>query len=148
MTIDQELLYTLFEQAKENPRLRTNLDLRTSNEDGSQMMLNAMLPLTEVSIHRHPNSVENVMLLFGRMDEVMYEEVASYSEDGDSRLTDVTRKVILREVERIHLCPAEGKYGCTVPKGVWHTVEVLEPSVIFEAKDGKYGSDGSETFEE
>ena len=27
-----------------------------------------------------------------------------------------------------------------------HTVEVLEPSVIFEAKDGKYGEDGSETI--
>ena len=25
-------------------------------------------------------------------------------------------------------------------------VEVLEPSVIFEAKDGKYGEDGSETI--
>ena len=32
-----------------------------------------------------------------------------------------------------------------VPAGAWHTVEVLEPSVIFEAKDGKYGEDGSET---
>ena len=42
------------------------------------------------------------------------------------------------EEQRIRLCPAEGKYGCQVPKGAWHTVEVLEPSVIFEAKDGKY----------
>ena len=25
-----------------------------------------------------------------------------------------------------------------VPKGAWHTVEVIEPSVIFEAKDGAY----------
>ncbi len=32
-----------------------------------------------------------------------------------------------------------------VPAGTWHTVEVLEPSVIYEAKDGKYGEDGSET---
>ena len=34
--------------------------------------------------------------------------------------------------------------GGVVPAGVWHTVEVLEPSVIYEAKDGKYGEDGSE----
>ncbi len=27
---------------------------------------------------------------------------------------------------------------CQVPKGAWHTVEVIEPSVIFEAKDGAY----------
>lgn len=26
-------------------------------------------------------------------------------------------------------------------------VEVIEPSVIYEAKDGKYGEDGSETYE-
>ena len=31
-------------------------------------------------------------------------------------------------------------------KNRYHTVEVLEPSVIFEAKDGKYGQDGSETL--
>lgn len=58
---------------------------------------------------------------------------------------DVTRKVEYREVQRIHLCPAEAKYGCQIPKGAWHTVEVIEPSVIFEAKDGGYGEDGSET---
>ena len=35
-------------------------------------------------------------------------------------------------------------YACQVPKGAWHKVEVYEPSVIFEAKDGAYGEDGSE----
>jgi hypothetical protein len=25
-----------------------------------------------------------------------------------------------------------------IPQGVWHTVNVIEPSVIFEAKDGVY----------
>ena len=135
MTINQELLDKLFEEARVNPRLRTNLDLRTSSEDGSQRMLNAMLPGTEVAIHRHPMSNENVILIKGRMDEVLYEEVVS--EDG---------KVTLKETERIHLCPEEGAYGCQVPKGVWHTVEVIEPSVIYEGKDGKYGHDGSEPF--
>ncbi|MCD8555155.1 MAG: WbuC family cupin fold metalloprotein [Bacteroides graminisolvens] len=147
MTIDQELLDKLFAGARENPRLRTNLDLRTSNEDSSQRMLNAMLPGTKVAIHRHPMSDENVILIKGRLDEVLYEEVIEYSNDGDSHLTDVARKVTLREMKRIHLCPAEGKFGCQVPKGVWHTVEVIEPSVIYEGKDGKYGEDGSEPAE-
>ena len=131
MVIDVELLDRLFKQAEENPRKRTNYDMRTSPEDGSQRMLNAMLPGTEVAIHRHPNSNENVILITGRMDEVLYEEM-------EGRLV---------EKERFHLCPAEGRYGCQVPKGVWHTVEVIEPSVIYEAKDGKYGEDGSETYE-
>ena len=135
MTINQELLDKLFDEAEVNPRLRTNLDLRTSAEDGSQRMLNAMLPGTEVAIHRHPMSNENVILITGRMDEVLYEEVTS----GDG-------KIMLKETERIHLCPETGAYGCQVPIGVWHTVEVLEPSVIYEGKDKKYGEDGSETY--
>ena len=135
MTINQELLDKLFEEAEGNPRLRTNFDLRTSAEDGSQRMLNAMLPGTEVAIHWHPMSNENVILIKGRLDEVLYEEVVSA--DG---------KITLRESERIHLCPQDGAYGCQVPKGVWHTVEVIEPSVIYEGKDGKYGEDGSEMY--
>ena len=136
MTINQESLEKLFEEAKVNPRLRMNLDMRTSAEDGSQRMLNAMLPGTEVAIHRHPMSNENVILIKGRLDEVLYEEV-----------TQADGKVTLKESERIHLCPEEGVYGCQVPQGVWHTVEVLEPSVIYEGKDGKYGEDGSKTFD-
>ena len=50
----------------------------------------------------------------------------------------------LHETTRIVLNPSSGNYGCVIPAGVWHTVEVLEPSVIYEAKDGKYGEDGSE----
>ena len=133
--INEELLNGLYKQAAESERLRQNFDMRTSAEDGSQRMLNAMLPGTEVAIHRHPMSNENVILIKGRLDEVLYEEVPSA--DG---------KVTLKETERIHLCPEEGVYGCQVPKGVWHTVEVLEPSVIYEGKDGKYGEDGSEVF--
>ena len=39
-----------------------------------------------------------------------------------------------------------GEAGCQAPKDVWHTVEVLEPSVC-EDKDGEYGEDGSEMYE-
>ena len=128
MEINKELLDSLFEQAKENPRLRQNLDLRTSSADTSQRMLNALLPGTVVPIHRHPQSTENVFLLCGKIVEVICDE------NGN-------------KIERIHLDPTVGNYGCVVPQGAWHTVEILEPSVIYEAKDGKYGEDGSETFD-
>ena len=144
MEINRDLLDNLFEQAKENPRLRQNLDLRTSSTDTSQRMLNALLPETVVPIHRHEDTTESVICLCGKLDEVIYEEVVSYSKalseaflQGIDAL-DVVRKVEYREVQRIHLCPAEAKYGCQIPKGAWHTVEVIEPSVIFEAKDGAY----------
>ena len=144
MEINKELLGKLLEQAKENLRLRQNYDLRTSTADNSQRMLNALLPGTVVPIHRHPNSTETVICLCGKLDEVIYEEVVSYEKPSSEGFQqsmdtqDVTRKVEYREVQRIHLCPAQAKYGCQIPKGAWHTVEVIEPSVIFEAKDGAY----------
>ena len=128
MEINKGFLGKLFEQAVANPRLRQNYDLRTSSDDNSQRMLNALLPGTVVPIHRHPHSSENVLLLCGKLVEVIYDE------NGN-------------EKERIHLDPTTGNYGCVVPPGAWHTVEVLEPSVIYEAKDGKYGEDESETFD-
>ena len=128
--MNKDFLNQLFEQAKENPRLRQNLDLRTSSSDTSQRMLNALLPGTVVPIHRHENTTETVICLCGKLDEVIYEEM-------DSQLSPLTGSRF-REIERIHLCPAQAQYGCQIPKGAWHTVEVIEPSVIFEAKDGKY----------
>lgn len=128
MEINKEFLGKLFELAVVNPRLRQNFDLRTSANDNSQRMLNVLLPGTIVPIHRHPQSTENVFLLCGKIVEIICDE------NG-------------KEIERIHLDPTIGNYGCVVPQGEWHTVEVLEPSVIYEAKDGKYGEDGSETFD-
>ena len=127
MEFDKDFLGKLFEQAVANPRLRQNYDLRTSQADTSQRMLNALLPGTVVPIHRHEDTTETVVCLCGRLDEVLYELVVSA--DG---------KEEYREVQRIRLCPTEAKYGCQIPKGAWHTVEVIEPSVIFEAKDGAY----------
>lgn len=51
-------------------------------------------------------------------------------------------------MERFHLDPSVGDFGCVIPAGTWHTVKVIKPSVIYEAKDGKYGKDGSETLDE
>ena len=123
MQIDKELLERLFEQAKESPRSRINYDLRTSSEDTSQRMLNALLPGTEVPIHRHEETAETVVCLCGRLEELIYEEMP----DGT-----------FQEVSRHLLCPSEGLYGIQIPAGAWHTIQVLEPSVIFEAKDGAY----------
>ena len=123
LEIDKLLIERLFEQAKESPRLRMNYDLRTSSADTSQRMLNALLPGTEVPIHRHEETTETVVCLCGRLEEMIYEEMP----DGS-----------FQEVSRHLLCPSEGLYGIQIPAGAWHTIRVLEPSVIFEAKDGAY----------
>lgn len=145
--IDKKLINELFDKAVVSERKRMNYDLRTSSNDGSQRMLNALLPGSIVPIHRHPNSNENVLLLQGKLIEVLFEE-ETFGEDMPMGMDaqDVVNGVRLREKERITLDPSVGNYGCVVPAGAWHTVEVLEPSVIYEAKDGKYGEDGSESF--
>ena len=128
MTIDEKFLKQLFNQAVVNPRLRVNYDLRNSAEDGSQRMLNALLPGTQVPIHRHPNSSESVIVICGSVVEVYYDD------NG-------------QETERIPLSPIHGSFGCQIPKGTWHSIEAYEPSVIIEAKEGKYGEDGSEQLD-
>lgn len=143
MEIDNKFISKLLSEAAENPRHRQNYDLRTSSDDNSQRMLNALLPGTVVPIHRHPHSTENVLLLHGKLVEVFYEE--ERPGDGIERKQDMAIGRRLHETARIVLDPSSGNYGCVVPASVWHTVEVLEPSVIYEAKDGKYGEDGSET---
>jgi cupin fold WbuC family metalloprotein len=125
MTIDKKFISQLFDKALLNPRLRINYDLRNSEDDGSQRMLNAMLPGTQFSIHRHPNSSESVVIICGSIVEVFYDDAGN-------------------EIERTPLCPEYGYFGCQIPKGTWHSIEVYAPSVIIEAKEGKYGDDESE----
>lgn len=140
MEINKDFLGKLFEQAVENPRLRQSFDLRTSSADTSQRMLIALLPGNVVPIHRHEDTTESVICLCGKLDVVIYEEVAAYEKSSSDAMPmgmdaqDVTRKVEYREVQRIHLCPAEAKYGCQIPKGAWHTVEVIEPSVMLSVE--------------
>ena len=143
--IDEKLINDLFDKAVVSDRKRMNYDLRTSPNDGGQRMLNVLLPGTKVPIHRHPNSNENVLCLSGKLMEVLYEE-DSCNRIAGVETQDRAEGLLLKESARILLDPSAGSYGCVVPAGVWHTVEVNEPAVIYEAKDGKYGEDGTETW--
>ncbi|MEE1079700.1 MAG: WbuC family cupin fold metalloprotein [Bacteroidales bacterium] len=141
------MLDELLAKAETSERKRMNYDLRTSPDDGGQRMLNALMPGTVVPIHRHPMSNESVICLSGKLEEIIYEEVdiaKDFPMGMDAQ--DVTSGKRFKESARYVLDPSVGNFGCVVHAGAWHTVEVLEPSVIFEAKDGKYGEDGSETI--
>lgn len=145
--INKDLLEELIAKAETSERKRMNYDLRTTPDDGGQRMLNALMPGTEVPIHRHPKSNETVICLSGKLVEVIYEEdniAKDFPMSMDAQ--DVSSGTRYKETARYMLDPSIGNFGCVVPAGAWHTVEVLEPTVIFEAKDGKYGQDGSETL--
>ena len=120
MIIDQIILDTLSQQAKENPRLRQAFDLRTTPNDSSQRILNAVEPGTILPIHRHRGSTETIIVLRGKVVQHYYndagEKTASYE-----------------------LAPNSARVGMSVPVGQWHALESLEDgSVIFECKAGTY----------
>lgn len=128
---DKDFIDRLFTDAVESPRLRQNYDLRNSADDTSQRMLNALMPGTEVPIHQHISTSETVVCLCGRIEEIIYDAESVIGDDG-------TETYQFTEKYRHLLCPKLGVYGMQIPAGVWHTVNVIEPSVIFEAKDGAY----------
>lgn len=127
MRITQALLDSLTAQAKSSPRLRMNYDLRNSEKDQSQRMLNAIEPGSPLPIHRHRNTSETVVCLRGRL-------VWEYYDEHDKTCT-----------ETIELSPNGPIVALNVPKGQWHTVKALESgSVILECKDGVYETMGEE----
>ena len=80
MTISQEILNNLSEQAKASPRLRMAMDLRNSPEDLSQRMLNALELGTVMPIHRHLASSETVVLLRGKICWHFYDDAGNETE--------------------------------------------------------------------
>ena len=120
MKIDNILLDKLSAQAKESPRLRMNLDLRNSDADSSQRMLNAIEPGSVVPIHRHRGTSETLVVLRGRVVEEYY------SSDG--------------ALEASYELAAGGPIcALNIPAGQWHTLRALESgTVILEMKDGAY----------
>ena len=120
MQIDDKLLDELLAEAAQSPRLRMHRDLRDTAEDQSQRMLNALLPGTFLPIHRHEETSETVVIMRGKMDEVFYD-----GEHGS-------------EIARFTLDVRLGHYGMSIPRGMWHTVEVHEPTVIIEMKNGPF----------
>ena len=121
MKITQAILDNLTEQAKASPRLRMNLDLRNSDADQSQRMLNAIEPGSQLPIHRHQKTSETVICLRGKLVEEYYDELERIC------------------TERIVLSPNGPVMAINIPAGQWHTVQALESgTVIMEVKDGKY----------
>lgn len=134
MKITQAILDDLTTKAKESPRLRMNLDLRDSDKDGSQRMLNAIEPGSPLPIHRHRKTSETVVCVRGRLVEEFYDEF--------SRPSGNERPKVERErtcTETIELSPNGPVVALNIPAGQWHTVRALESgTVILEMKNGAY----------
>lgn len=120
MIIDQKLIDELSALAKANPRKRMNKDLRTSSNDQSQRMLNALEPDTIIPIHRHIKSTETLVILRGKIVERYYND---------------NREVI----EEISMSPNGDIPMISIPVGQWHDLICQESgTVIYESKDGAF----------
>ena len=118
--INKELLDSVGEKAKVSVRLRMNYNFHQSLDEKCHRFLNAVEPGTEVPIHKHPTKDETFVILRGKV------RVSTHNDDGSI-------------IDNVVLCPEEGRYGVNIPKGVWHTIEAMEPdSVIFECKEGPF----------
>ena len=118
MIVDKNQLDALTELAKTSPRLRKNLDLRNSENDSSQRMLNAVEPGTELPIHRHMDSNVTIVCIRGHFEELIY--------DGNGSLIDT-----------IDMIP--GGSIINLPVGTWHSIRSLESgTVMLECQDGPY----------
>ena len=127
MKITQAILDKLTEEAKASPRLRMNMDLRNSDADQSQRMLNAIEPGSPLPIHRHQKTSETVVCLRGRLVEEFYDELERI------------------RTEAIELSPNGPVVALNIPAGQWHTVRALESgTVIIEMKNGSYEPIGPE----
>ena len=119
MIIDDQLLDNVAAKAEESPRLRMNYNLHDSLEAKAQRLINVLLPGSPLPIHRHHHTAETYVILRGKMFVVFYNDMGA-------------------QTERYLLDPTQGNYGVQIPAGQWHGIEVIEPSAIFEVKDGPY----------
>lgn len=119
--ITQGLMDSLTEQAKASPSLRINLDLRDSENDTSQRMLNAIEPGSVFPIHRHQKTSETMVCLRGKLRVEYYDELERMCTDS------------------FVIEPGGGNVAVTIPIGMWHTVHALESGTcILEMKNGEY----------
>ena len=125
--INDNLLAALHLQAEASERKRMNYDLRTTSEDGSQRMLNALEVGTKVPIHRHLDTSETTICLHGCLEVVFYD--LRPNEDCGGPIMGECGTVLSDGMEanvferyRVRLCPREGKYGVQIPLGAWHSV--------------------------
>ena len=117
--IDDKLISSVAEQAKQSLRLRMNYNFHESLDDKCHRFLNVLMPGTQVAVHHHPTKAETFVILKGKV------KVSTYNDDGEI-------------LESCVISPESGTYGVDIPKNVWHGVDCLEPSVLLECKEGPF----------
>lgn len=118
--ITQYDLNVLLAQAQESPRRRTIFRLH-EHEEPVQRMVNAILPGSYVTPHKHenPDKVELFTALIGRVALVQFDN--------------------LGEVEEVQFLDANGPVRVVdIAPRIYHTLVALQPSALLEIIQGPY----------
>lgn len=120
MKLDRQLFEQTAAKAAKSPRLRMHYDLRDSEDEDGQRMLNVLLLGTKSAIHRHTDTSEVVVCIYGSAIERFYDV------QGNE-----TGMVVMK---------AGGETpGVWIEQGRYHSLEATdEMGVIFEAKAHRY----------
>ena len=117
--IDKKLIEKVTDEARKSPRLRMNYNFHQSLSDKCHRFLNALEPGTQIPVHHHPTKDETIVILKGKV------RVTTFDDDGEVILSCI-------------ISQEDGNYGVDIPKNTWHGVECLEPSILFECKEGPF----------
>lgn len=120
--VTRELLEQVSCAARQNPRLRQNYNLHSTDESRCHRLLNAMEPGSYIRPHCHldPEKDEAFILMSGRLG------VVTFSDSGEIG-------------EALLLSHASGNLAADIPPGVYHTALSLESGTVFyETKAGPY----------
>lgn len=120
MQLNKILFERIAKEAALSPRLRKAFDLRDSENENSQRMLNVLQPGTKTPIHRHQNSSEIVICIYGSAIERFYDQYGN-------------------EVETVKMAAGSDTPGVVVEIGRYHSLEATDQlGVVFSAKAGSY----------
>lgn len=128
--LNEALLDTTTEKAKQSARLRMNYNFHEELDDPVNRLINAMEPGTYLRPHRHlnPEKDEIFILLRGKVVVFLFDDAGN-----------ITEKLVLD--------PKAGVYGAEIKAGIWHGLVVLESgSVIYEVKQGPFSPLSPENF--
>ena len=120
MKPDKQLFDSVAKLAAESPRLRMNYDLRDSEEEDGQRMLNVLLPGTKSAIHGHTDTSEVAVCIYGSAIERFYDDEGT-------------------ETEIVVMTAGSDCPSVVVEQGRYHSLEATnEMGGIFEAKAHRY----------
>jgi cupin fold WbuC family metalloprotein len=127
-TIHQGLLDDLLAQAARSDRLRVPYRFH-AHEEPVQRMLNAILPGSYITPHKHenPDKVELISVLVGTA------AVVHYTDAGE-----IAEVFVLRRNGPV--------YGVDIPPRVYHNFVALTPCVILEIIQGPYVAETHKKF--